>query len=402
MKNDILKKLIITSFTVLFSGFLCAECFAQEEVMTLGHLNSFSGGTSLYGEDSKRGIELAIDEINASGGVEVKGKKYKVAVIHLDNKYQAAPGVASYRRLVDMHKVKFIHNMGTVPGRAIMQYNEKDGVLLDIISPTETLNQLGNKLVLNQVVRPSGYDVPVVAEAWKRGCKNMCIIAEDSDFGREHTQIVKASFEKLGGKVKGIEYVQANIGVDFMSILTKLKGYNPDSLYVITVEEPGIRIAKQARELGYRGRMLFTEHFKQKSIDSIGLSKLEGTLFTGSVSTLSSVPVEGTPQGIMDYRARYLAKYPGTYLSSTGCYGYNFVYYVTEAMKLAGTTTDAYKVRSMCDKSIKNLKMVKHGGFTKGGRAYGQPVFVMAIDNGKPQIVGAASFPKSMAAQGEK
>ena len=54
---------------------------AQEKI-TLGHLNSFSGGTSLYGEDSRRGISLAIDEINAKGGFTVGGKK-SVSYTHL-------------------------------------------------------------------------------------------------------------------------------------------------------------------------------------------------------------------------------------------------------------------------------------------------------------------------------
>lgn len=373
---------------------------AQEKI-TLGHLNSFSGGTSLYGEDSRRGISLAIDEINAKGGFTVGGKKYTFDIVHLDTKYQVAPAVSAYQKLIDRYNVKFIHNMGTVTGRAIMQYNEKDGVLLDIISPSESLNKLGNKLVLNQVPRPSGYDPPVVTEAVKRGGKTMCIIAEESDFGREHAEVIKGTLESLGGKVLSLEFVQANISVDFMAVLTKVKGLKPDMLHIVAVEEPGIRIAKQAMELGIKARFLFTEHFKMKSIDMLGIKNLEGALFTGSLSTLCSVPIKGTSKEIVAYRNAYLKKYPGTYLSATGNYGYNWIHYLAGAMEMAGTVSDVHKIRAACNESIKHLSMVKYGGFTKGGRAYGAPIFVLCIENGEVKVMSSVPYPESQAARGE-
>ena len=136
------------------------------------------------------------------------------------------------------------------------------------------------------------------------------------------------TFEKEGGKVLSVEYMKTGSEVDFMAVLTKIKGLNPDCLYLVAYEEPGIRIAKQAREAGIKSKLIFTEHFKQKTIDSLGIDKLEGSLFTGSYSTFSSMAVEGTPEKCVKYHERYLKRWPGTYLSSTGIYGYNWVYYL--------------------------------------------------------------------------
>ena len=394
---------ILITLTFIWQGLLFAA--PEPKKLVLGHLNSFSGGTSLYGADSKRAITLAVAEINAKGGITVAGQRYLIDVVHMDHKNNPADTVAAYRRLVDSDGIHFIHIMGTVSGKAVMQTNEKDQVLLDIISPTESLNQTGNKLVLNQVVRPSGYDPPIVREAIKRGLKKVSLIADDSDFGKEHAEVIMKTFEKEGGKVLSVDYMKTGSEVDFMPVLTKIKGLNPDCLYLVVYEEPGIRIAKQARESGIKSKLLFTEHFKQKTIDSVGVDKLEGSLFTGSYSTFSSMIVEGIPEKCIKYHERYLKRWPGTYLSSTGIYGYNWVYYITKAMVLAGTTTDVFKVRTMSDKAIHEgtgQLTMDYRGFTKGGRAYGQPSYVMGIDNGKVRNISGVPYPKELAEAGEK
>jgi len=392
--------LIIILVTGLVSS-QASHALAQK-TLEFGHLNAFSGGVSLYGADSKRAMTMALEEINAKGGITVGGQRYLLEVEHVDGKYKPADTVAGYRRLVDLHGIRFIHNMGTVTGKALMAYNEKDKVLLDIISPSETLNQEGNKLVLNPVVRPNGYDPPVVREAIKRGLKNLCIIADDSDFGKEHTEVIMRAFAQLGGKVLAVEYVKSAVDADFMPVLTKLKGYKPDCMYVVALEEPGIRITKQIREAGIPAKLLYCEHFKQKTIDAVGIENLEGTLFVGSYSTLSSMLVPGAPEDILIYRNKYLKRWPGEYLSATGCYGYNWIYYTAKAIELAGTVTDVYKVRAMASQAIKQNSVLKYEGFTKGGRAYGMPTFVLAIDNGKIHVSSGTPYPKELAELGEK
>jgi branched-chain amino acid transport system substrate-binding protein len=391
--------LIIILITGLVSS-QASQALAQK-TLKFGHLNAFSGGVSLYGADSKRAMTMALEEINAKGGIPVGGERYLLEVEHIDGKYKPADTVAGYRRLVDLHGIRFIHNMGTVTGKALMAYNDKDKVLLDIISPSETLNQEGNKLVLNQVVRPNGYDPPVVREAIKRGLKDLCVIADDSDFGKEHTEVILRTFAQLGGKVLAVEYVKSAVDVDFMPVITKLKGYKPGCIYVVALEEPGIRITKQIREAGITAKLLYCEHFKQKTIDAVGIENLEGTLFVGSYSTLSSMLVPGAPEDILNYRNKYLKRWPGEYLSATGCYGYNWLYYTARAIELAGTVTDVYKVRAMASQAIKN-SVLKYEGFTRGGRAYGMPTFVLAIDNGKVCVASGTPFPKELAELGEK
>jgi branched-chain amino acid transport system substrate-binding protein len=401
-------KKIFWLFAIFLIGLMVGQSgltFAGSEPkkIIMGHLNAFSGSASLYGDDSKRAITLALEEINAKGGGQVAGENYLLEVIHLDHKYQAASTVSGYRRLVDLNKVRFVHNMGSMTGEAIMKFNEKEGVLLDILSPADGSTISGNKLVLNQATRANGNDPPVVTEAFKRGLKSMCIIADDSEFGRDHTVEIERIYKKLGGNILGTEYVVSTKSVDFLPVLTKLKGYNPDCIYIIAMEEPAARIAKQAREAGISAILLFTEHFKQKAIDVIGIEKLEGTLFTASALALISLRPEGTPEEYLRYREKYLKRWPGAYLSATGVYGYNWIYYITKAMQKTGTTTDVFKIRAVCSDAIReSSSVVKYEGFTKGGRGYGQPIFVLGIDKGKVHVIQGVPYPKELAEAGEK
>jgi branched-chain amino acid transport system substrate-binding protein len=231
----------------------------------------------------------------------------------------------------------------------------------------------------------------------------MFILADDSDFGRDHAKMIQNTFTKLGGKIIGTEFIQATKSVDFMAVLTKIKGYNPDAIYIVAVEEPAARISKQAREVGIVAKLLYTEHFKQKAIDTIGIEKLGGTLFTGSALALISINPVGIPEEFLRYREKYMKRWPGAYLSATGLYGYNWIYWLARAMQMAGTTTDIYKIRAVLSDALRETShVVSYQGLTPGGRGYGLPIFVLGIEKGKVIIVGGSPYPKELAAEGEK
>jgi hypothetical protein len=56
----------------------------------------------------------------------------------------------------------------------------------------------------------------------------------------------------------------------------------------------------------------------------------------------------------------------------------------------------------VASQAIKENPTLKYEGFTRGGRAYGMPTFVMAIDNGKIHVVSGTPYPKELAEEGEK
>src|SRR5690349_23215883 len=87
----------------LAAAFGAGAAFAQDTVK-IGFTGPLSGGAALYGKNVVNGIEMAVKEINAAG-LEVGGKKVKLELVALDDKYSPADAAINARRLVQQNQV---------------------------------------------------------------------------------------------------------------------------------------------------------------------------------------------------------------------------------------------------------------------------------------------------------
>ncbi|MET0335246.1 MAG: ABC transporter substrate-binding protein, partial [Rhizobacter sp.] len=102
-----------------------------QETLKIGALVTLSGAGAAWGTGMQHAAELAADDVNAKGGLEVAGKKYKVQVIAYDDKYQANEAVTVANRLVFDDKVKYIIGpVGSAPVLAIQPITEKNQVIV--------------------------------------------------------------------------------------------------------------------------------------------------------------------------------------------------------------------------------------------------------------------------------
>ena len=79
-----------------------------QEVLKIGGIGPLSGGGTAWGLAAQRGMELAIDDLNAAGGIKAAGQAYKLELIMYDDQYTGQGGKAAAERLVNQDKVKFI------------------------------------------------------------------------------------------------------------------------------------------------------------------------------------------------------------------------------------------------------------------------------------------------------
>src|ERR1039458_4420945 len=104
---------------------------AAAEELKIGVIAPLSGPGAGWGLALRGGAELAAEDMNAQGGLEVAGTKYKVVVIAYDDKYQAQGGADAANRLVFLDKVKFIVGpMGSAVGLAAQEFTEPNKVIL--------------------------------------------------------------------------------------------------------------------------------------------------------------------------------------------------------------------------------------------------------------------------------
>jgi branched-chain amino acid transport system substrate-binding protein len=95
------------------SGALCLALLlggtaSAQEVLKIGGIGPLSGGGTAWGVAAQRGMELAIEAVNAGGGISAGGKTYRLELIMYDDQYTGQGGKAAAERLVNQDKVRFI------------------------------------------------------------------------------------------------------------------------------------------------------------------------------------------------------------------------------------------------------------------------------------------------------
>jgi len=116
---------------LLVLGWVAGRPAAQTaEVLKIGVIAPLSGTGAGWGLALRAGAEMAADDVNAQGGLEVAGKKYKITVIPYDDQYKGALAADAANRLIFMDKVKFIVGpMGSAAGLAAQEITEANKVL---------------------------------------------------------------------------------------------------------------------------------------------------------------------------------------------------------------------------------------------------------------------------------
>ncbi|MCC2673125.1 MAG: putative type branched chain amino acid transport system, periplasmic component [Ramlibacter sp.] len=365
-----------------------APAFAQD-VVKIGYSGPLSGGAALYGKNVLDGMQMAVNEINAAG-LEVGGKKVKLEIVALDDKYNPSETAINAQRLVQEHKTSAIltpHSGGTF---ALQTNNEAQKYLLLSYTSVPQVTARGNKLTLRIPPEFTTYIQPFVKHAMSKYGKNLAIAAADHDYAKAWMAAFKPAWEAAGGKIVAENPMSYNKSADFYSGVSRVMAAKPDVMFIGGASEPTALVAKQARELGFKGGFVIIDQAKMDEMAKVigGYGPLEG-----SIGVLPLVD-DSAP----DSRAfvqRFQKAYPGRTPSSEVSLNYTTVHATALAMKLAGTTTDAAAIRANLDKAMKQLPPASNphgldGVDEKGGSLADTRVAV--IDGGKVKERALSSF----------
>lgn len=220
------------------------------ETFLIGSTGPITGENALYGLAVQRGIEIAINEINAAGGIKAGDKTYQFALNFEDDVADGETAIAAYNKLMDSGMNAFL---GTTTSGACIAVADKayeDGILL--------LTPSGSQLECTQydnAFRVCFAD-PLQGEVMAKyaletlGLKKIAVIYHnDSDYSSGMADVFKATVESLGGEVVAYE-ASATSDVDFSTQLTKIKGTDAEIIFVPTYYGAATYIAQQSSDLG--------------------------------------------------------------------------------------------------------------------------------------------------------
>ena len=331
------------------------------DTIKIGILGPFTGSLAFNAGEMKKGMMLALDEVNMKGGLF--GKKVEIAFA--DTECKPDKGLAAVKKLVTRDNVLVVGggycSSVNIATSEFCQFEECPVVVAIAISPTITnrgydfvfrtspnspmfLN--GINLWLAQVKKP----------------KTVAFFMENSDYGRDGQKIWEEQCKKIGAKVLAKLYFEIG-GTDFTSAISKLKDLNPDVVFNIASTTEAALIQKQAKELDYATQWIgvggqFTQaYFKMTGpISEYAMgSSLEPTKAMKDPVTAAFVNA-------------HLKKYPGSRPGIFSSQGYDNLKVILAAVKQAGKPTndlakDRLKIRDQLAKTDMKLSqgLIKFG-----------------------------------------
>ncbi|MCL1961005.1 MAG: ABC transporter substrate-binding protein [Desulfovibrionaceae bacterium] len=360
-----------------------------QETVKIGFTGPLSGGGALYGKNVLSGIEMAIKEINAAG-LEAGGKIVKLELVALDDKYSPAESAINARRLVQQYQapVVFVPHSGGI--YAMQTFNEQEKFLIMGYSSSPRITEAGNKLTVRIPPTFDSYIEPFTHYAMKRFGKKIGLLPGNHEYAKNWTQLFAPAWEKAGGTVVANQPLSYNRSADFYTGVSRVLAEKPDVLFVGGASEPTALIARQARELGFKGGFVIMDQAKLDEMAKVtdGLALLEGSIGVMPVSYATDI---GSQTFTAAYRKAYGADRDPT---AESAYNYTMMHVVAGAMKLAGAATDAAAIRARIGDAANMLPKEMNAGQLRGIDAAGGMVaepMAATVENGeiKPVSLGA-------------
>lgn len=339
----------------------------------IGFIGPLTGDAVSYGEPIHNAVRLAVDEINASGGVNGR----MVEVIYEDGKCANKDAVNAAQKLVNIDKVRFIIG-GVCSGETlpILPITDPAGVL--VLSPSASspnLTGAGDLFFRNNPSDDSGGTFMANLMINQYGVEKVAIISEETDYAQGLGRVFVDWFQSLGGfVVAGENFVSGTD--DFRSILTKIKAAKPDAIFINPQTEiAGGTIARQIRELGIEVPLFGSNILSGAKAIEIAGDAVEGLVLFDSPG-LNPNNAKAA-HFLTQYQARYGDLSIEFYLGA----GYDAVYILSLAIATAGE--DAHSVRDFLHGMPNYPGVIGTYGFDGNGDLTGIEHVVKRVEGGE-------------------
>jgi branched-chain amino acid transport system substrate-binding protein len=241
-------------FGLAFSGaavLVAGAAYAQQAPVKIGLVAALSGQSAKSGEAITRGLDLAIDEINAAGGVLGR----KLELVRRDDESNPAKGIVAARELIQREKVAaFFGGIDTPVSIAIVPLANSSKVPFVSVWAAGT-GITRNKAPENYVFRVSAVDElvdeAIVARAAARhGVKKPGLMLINNPWGESNEVGLKRALAAKGMDLAGSEKFE-NGDVDMVAQLTRLKQAGADAIFLVANVGPAAQVVKSIDRMGW-------------------------------------------------------------------------------------------------------------------------------------------------------
>ena len=324
-------------FIVFLSVFSLLACFAAAPALAADNIKvgaafALSGSIAVYGEGFKKCVDLAVEEINAKGGI--KGKK--IEIVYEDNKSNPKDCVSAVRKLISVDRVPVIFGPAGSSNfmAAAPVAQESRVVMLSAQGTAEKLTQAG-KYIFRIIPSNSKQGQRLAKLAFDQGYRRLPVMYINNDWGLDLKDGFVTSFRKMGGVVTDIIPFDEK-KTDYRTELLRAAKGNPRAIVKLTYINEGAVQFKQAYELGIKTQWLCGSAARAPK-----MVELAGKAAEGVMGTYPSVPQD--TKAYQTFKTAYQNKYGNDKIPIFGDYNYDMVYLTARAIEKGGYTAEGIR-----------------------------------------------------------
>jgi branched-chain amino acid transport system substrate-binding protein len=307
---------------------------AQSNEIVVGEYGSMTGSEATFGQSTHNGLLMAVEEINAAGGIG--GKKVKL-VNYDDQGKTSEVGTAVTRLITEDHALAVIGEVASslsIAGGQIAQQHKTP-----MISPSSTnpkVTETGDYVFRVCFIDPfQGYVMARFATDPKDksglGIKKVAMLVDNRQaYSQGLSKDFSDALAKLGGTIVANEKYQGG-DQDFSAQLTNIKAQNPEAIFIPGYYTDVANIAKQVRSLGITVPLLGGDGWE--SVTNIGGEAINGAFYSNHYSA-----DEPRPE-VKSFVDKYQAKYKAT-PDSMAALAHDSMYLLKNAVEKAGPAAD--------------------------------------------------------------
>jgi branched-chain amino acid transport system substrate-binding protein len=305
---------------------LTGAAFAQSgPAIKLADVAELSGGGATVGTNWRNGIDLAIEEINAKGGI--LGKKLEVT--HADS--QSNPGVAraQVQKALDNEPYALLGPGYSGSVKVTAPLAAEAGLAQIMGGEAAELTQSGNKFLFRTSFGQQS-SMPKVAKYINDDikAKSVAIVWVNNDFGKGGRDVISKEFARYGIKVAADLSTEAG-QADFAADVSKIKAANPDAVFIYLNEEESARILKELKRQGVTAPLIGETTLVGQKVVELAGEAANGA--RGHVGLTTDAPVDL----VKAFREKFVKKY--NYIPDhNGIKGYLAIYMIKAATEKMG------------------------------------------------------------------
>lgn len=315
---------------------LSLSCTKKSDEILIGEYGSLTGESATFGLSSNKGFRMAIDEINAAGGVN--GKKIKL--ITMDDRGINDEAASAVTRLITQDNVvAILGEVASARSKVGAQIAQKYKIpMLTHASTNPAVTEVGDYIFRICFIDPFQGMVMAKFATQNLKAKKAAVLRDvKSDYSVGLADVFVSEFKKMGGEIVA-DYSYQEKDIDFKAQLTQIRSKNPDVIFIPGYYSEVSAIAQQARSLGIKAPLLGGDGWDSPMLHQLGKEAINGNYYSNHYTT------ESTEPAVVNFTAKFKAKYNET-PDAMGALGYDAAKILAEAI---GRTKD------MSPKSIRD------------------------------------------------